>query len=69
MRRLTRAVRDDDLLAADALVTVGRQQHPEWDWQFLSTVLWIQRGQAQEQPPRQPAWRWWRRWLACGPQG
>jgi hypothetical protein len=61
MRRLTRAVHYDDLLAADALVTVGRDQHPEWDWQFLPRVLWIQRGQAQEEPPRQPAWRRWLR--------
>jgi hypothetical protein len=23
-------------------------------WQFRSTVLWLQRGQVQETPPRQP---------------
>jgi hypothetical protein len=68
MRQLSQAVRDDDVLAAEELVTAG-QQHPEWDWPFLATVLWIQRGQLQQEPepPRQPAWRRWLRWLVdCG---
>jgi hypothetical protein len=63
MRQLSQAVRDD-VLAAEEMVAVGQEQHPEWDWPFMATVLWIQRGQMQEQPelPRQPAWRrWWRR--------
>ena len=53
-------------LAAEELVTAGQEQHPEWDWPFLATVLWVQRGQVQEEPPRQPAWRWWLRWLVDG---
>ena len=30
MRRLSQAVRDHDLLAAEEMVEVGQQQHPEW---------------------------------------
>jgi len=73
MRQLSQAVRDDDVLAAEEMVTAGQQQHPEWDWPFMATVLWIQRGQVQEEPPQQPAWRrwwwwwwWWWCWLAGG---
>jgi hypothetical protein len=67
MRRLALAVRDDDVLAAEEMVTTGQEQHPEWDWQFMATVLWIQRGQEPDEgPPRQPAWRRWWRWLAGG---
>ena len=70
MRQLSQAVRDDDVLAAEEMVTAGQQQHPEWDWPFLATVLWIQRGQVQEpEPPRQPAWRRWLRWLVDGGRG
>ena len=66
MRQLSQAVRDDDVLAAEEMVTTGQQQHPEWDWPFMATVLWIQRGQQQEEPPRQPAWRRWLRRLVDG---
>jgi hypothetical protein len=66
MRQLSQAVRHDDVLAAEETVTVGQEQYPEWDWPFLATVLWIQRGQMQEEPLRQPAWRQWLRWLADG---
>jgi hypothetical protein len=45
MRRLSQAIRDDDLAAAEEMVEVGQEQHPEWDWPFLATVLWIQRSQ------------------------
>jgi hypothetical protein len=57
MGQLSQAVRDDDMLAAEEMVEVGQEQHPEWNWPFLATVLWIQRGQMQEEsePPRQPA--------------
>jgi hypothetical protein len=48
------------------MVTAGQQQHPEWDWPFLATVLWIQRGQVHEEPRRQPGWRRWLRWLVDG---
>jgi hypothetical protein len=48
------------------MVTTGQQQHPEWDWPFLATVLWIQRGQLQEEAPRQPTWRRWLCWLVDG---
>jgi hypothetical protein len=58
MRQLSQAVRDD-VLAAEEMVEVGQEQHPEWDWPFLATVLWIQRGQELEEPLRQPAWRRW----------
>jgi hypothetical protein len=68
MRQLSQAIRDDDVLAAEELITTGQEQHPEWDWPFLATVLWIQRGQVQQEPepPRQPTSRRWRRWLAKG---
>jgi hypothetical protein len=58
MRQLSQAVRDD-VLAAEELGHSRSEQHPEWDWPFLATVLWIQRGQLQEapEPPRQPAWQ------------
>jgi hypothetical protein len=69
MRQLSQAVRDDDVLAAEEMVTAGQEQHPEWDWQFLSTVLWIQRGQVEEEPLRQPTWRRWLRWLISGARG
>jgi hypothetical protein len=69
MRQLSQAVRDDDVLAAEEMVTAGQQEHPEWDWSFLATVLWIQRGQLQEEPPRQPVWRRWLRWLVGGGRG
>ena len=71
MRQLSQAVRDDDLLAAEEMVEVGQEQHPEWDWPFLATVLWIQRGQVLEEPDtlRQPAWRRWLRRLVYGGQG
>ena len=65
MRQLSHAVRDDDVLTAEEMIEVG-QQHPEWDWPFLAAVLWIQRGQVQEEAPRQPAWRRWLRWLVGG---
>jgi Transposase, Mutator family len=48
---------------------VGQEQHPEWDWPFMATVLWIQRSQMQEEPERLPAWRRWLRWLVDGGQG
>jgi hypothetical protein len=35
MRQLSQAVRDDDVFAAEEMVTVGQEQHPEWDWPFL----------------------------------
>jgi hypothetical protein len=60
MQQLTQAVRDDDPIAADAAVRAGQQQHPEWDWQLIATVLWVQRG--QEHPPEQPTGRHWLRW-------
>jgi hypothetical protein len=66
MRQLSQAVRADDVLAAEEMVEVGQEQHPEWDWPFMATVLWIQRGQVQEAPPRQPAWWRWLRWLVDG---
>ena len=71
MRQLSQAVRDDDVLAAEEMVTVGQEQHPEWSWPFMATVLWIQRGQVQEEPEplRQPAWRRWLRWLVDGGRG
>ena len=71
MRQLSQAVRDDDVLAAEEMVTAGQQEHAEWDWPFLATVLWIQRGQVQEEPgpPRQPVWRRWLRWLVDGGRG
>jgi hypothetical protein len=52
-------------MAAEEMVEVGQRQDPEWDWLFMATVLWIQRGQVQEEPEslRQPAWR---RWLVDG---
>jgi hypothetical protein len=64
MRQLSQAVRDENLLAAEEMVTAGQEQHPEWDWPVMATVLWLQRGQLQEEPepPRQPAWRRWLRW-------
>jgi hypothetical protein len=37
MRQLSQAVPDDDVLPPEELVTVERQQHPEWDWPFLAT--------------------------------
>ena len=66
MRQLSQAVPDDDVWAPEEMVTVGQQEHPEWDWPFLATVLWIQRGQLQEEPRQQPGWRRWLRWLAAG---
>ena len=71
MRQLSQAVRNDDVLAAEEMVAVGQEQHPEWDWPFMATVLWIQRGQMEEEPEplRQPGWRRWRRWLAGGGRG
>jgi hypothetical protein len=68
MRQLSQAVRDDDVFAAEEMVTVGQEQHPEWDWPFMATVLWILRGQMPEEqePLRQPAWRRWLCWLVGG---
>jgi hypothetical protein len=68
MRQLSQAVRADDVLAAEEMVTTGQEQHPEWDWPFLATVLWIQRSQLQEEPEplRQPGWRRWLRRLVDG---
>jgi hypothetical protein len=40
MRQLSKAVRDDNLLAAEEMVTTGQQRHPEWNWPLLATVLW-----------------------------
>jgi hypothetical protein len=37
MRQLSQA-RDDDVLAAEEMVTTGQEQHPEWDWPFPPTA-------------------------------
>jgi hypothetical protein len=37
MRQLSQA-RDDDVLAAEEMVKVGQEQHPEWDWPFPPTA-------------------------------
>jgi hypothetical protein len=55
MAQLTQAVRDDDPFAADRLVQEGQDEDPGWDWLFIATVLWIQRG--QQEPPAPATWR------------
>jgi hypothetical protein len=42
MRQLSQAVRDDDALAAEEMVAVGQQQHPEWDWPLLANSSVVQ---------------------------
>jgi hypothetical protein len=51
MRQLSQVIRDDDMLAAEKMVTTGQQQHPERACGCPPTTRWLGRSEAERHVP------------------